>query len=61
MQARFSFFLGRRESWYDISELKIPEAFFVIRILISIALFFLFSSVSAAEEVTYVLETPGVV
>jgi hypothetical protein len=29
--------------------------------LMAIALFFLFSSVSAAEEVTYVLETPGVV
>ena len=33
----------------------------MLRILMATALFFLFTSVSAAEQVTYVLETPGVV
>ena len=33
----------------------------MIRILMATALFFLLSSVSAAEQVTYVLETPGLV
>ena len=33
----------------------------MIRLWMAVALFFLFSSVSAAEQVTYVLETPGVV
>jgi hypothetical protein len=33
----------------------------VSRLLMTLALFFAFCSVAAAEQVTYVLETPGVV